>query len=81
MTGVEMQPIKSLNGTFEGNGYTISNLTLSGEAETGYSAPNVGLALIARLSGTVQNLQMDNVQITSNSKSKIYAGAIVGMID
>lgn len=81
MTGVEMQPIKSLNGTFEGNGYTISNLTLSGEAETGYSAPNVGLALIARLSGTVQNLQMDNVQITSNSKSKIYAGAIVGMIE
>ena len=28
MSGVVMHPIKSLNGTFEGNGYTISNLTL-----------------------------------------------------
>lgn len=80
MSDKTMKPIKSLNGTFEGNGYTISNLTLSGEAETGYSAPNVGLGLIAQLNGTVQNLKMENVQISSNSTSKIYAGAIVGMI-
>lgn len=76
-----MEPIKSLNGTFEGNGYTISNLTLSGEAtSTTWDAPNVGLGLIAKLNGTVQNLKMENVQISSNSTSKIYAGAIVGMI-
>ena len=81
MNGVTMQPIKSLNGTFEGNGYTISNLTLSGEAGTSWDTPNVGLGLIAKLDGTVQNLKMDNVQITSKSKSKIYAGAIVGMIE
>ena len=80
MNGVTMQPIKSLNGMFEGNGYTISNLTLSGEAGTGLQDPNVGLGLIAQLNGSVQNLKMDNVQISSNSKSKIYAGAIVGMI-
>ena len=80
MSGVVMHPIKSLNGTFEGNGYTISNLTLSGEAGTGWQDPNVGLGLIAQLNGSVQNLKMDNVQISSNSKSKIYAGAIVGMI-
>ena len=81
MSGTTMQPIKSLKGTFEGNGHTISNLTLSGEAGTRWDAPNVGLGLIAQLNGTVQNLKMDNVQITSNSKSKIYAGAIVGMIE
>ena len=81
MSDTAMEPIKSLNGTFEGNGYTISNLTLSGEAENGWDAPNVGLGLIAQLNGSVQNLKMDNVQITSNSKSKIYAGAIVGMIE
>lgn len=80
MSDTAMEPIKSLNGTFEGNGYTISNLTLSGEAGTGWQDPNVGLGLIAQLNGSVQNLKMDNVQITSNSKSKIYAGAIVGMI-
>lgn len=80
MSGKAMEPIKSLNGTFEGNGYTISNLTLSGEAGTGWQDPNVGLGLLAQLNGTVQNLKLENVQITSNSKSKIYAGAIVGMI-
>ena len=54
-----MEPIKSLNGTFEGNGYTISNLTLSGEAtSTTWDAPNVGLGLIAKLKGTVQNFKM-----------------------
>ena len=82
MNGVTMQPIKSLNGMFEGNGYTISNLTLSGEAtSTTWDAPNVGLGLIAQLNGTVQNLKLENVQITSSSTSKIYAGAVVGMIE
>ena len=81
MSDKTMKPIKSLNGTFEGNGYTISNLTLSGEAENGWDAPNVGLGLIAQLNGTVQNLKMENVQISSNSTRKIYAGAIVGMIE
>ena len=79
MSGKAMEPIKSLNGTFEGNGYTISNLTLSGEAGTRYQDPNVGLGLLAQLNGSVQNLKMENVQITSNSKSGIYAGAIVGI--
>lgn len=82
MSDTAMEPIKSLNGTFEGNGYTISNLTLSGEAtSTTWDAPNVGLGLIAQLNGTVQNLKLENVQISSNSTSKIYAGAIVGMIE
>ncbi len=81
MSGVVMQPIKSLNGTFEGNGYTISGLTLSGEAGNGWDAPNVGLGLIAKLNGTVQNLKMENVQISSNSTSKIYAGAVVGIVE
>lgn len=81
MSGKAMEPIKSLNGTFEGNGYTISNLTLSGEAENGWDAPNVGLGLIAKLNGTVQNLKMENVQISSNSTSKIYAGAVVGIVE
>ena len=81
MSGKAMEPIKSLNGTFEGNGYTISNLTLSGEAGTRYQDPNVGLGLLAQLNGSVQNLKMENVQISSNSTSKIYAGAVVGIVE
>lgn len=77
MTGVEMKPIKSLNGTFEGNGYTISNLELNSAVKVDDYVNATGL--IAKLNGTVQNLKMENVQITSNSKSGIYAGAIVGI--
>ena len=58
MSDTAMEPIKSLNGTFEGNGYTISNLTLSGEAGARWQDPNVGLGLIAKLNGTVQNLKL-----------------------
>lgn len=77
MNGVEMKPIKSLNGTFEGNGYTISNLTLNSAVKVDEYTNATGL--IAKLNGSVQNLKMENVQITSNSKSGIYAGAIVGI--
>lgn len=81
MSVTDMEPIKSLKGTFEGNGYTISNLSLSGEAQgTGWNAPDVGLGLIAQLDGTVQNVKVDNVTISSNSKSKVYAGSIVGLV-
>ena len=81
MSGTAMEPIKRLKGTFEGNGYTVSNLSLSGEAGSSWKDPNVGLGLIALLDGTVQNLKVDNVKITSSSKSKIYAGAIVGLVE
>lgn len=80
MSGTAMEPIKSLKGTFEGNGYTISNLSLSGDKGTGWDAPDVGLGLIAQLDGTVQNVKVDNVTISSNSKSKVYAGSIVGLV-
>ena len=81
MSVTDMEPIKSLKGTFEGNGYTISNLSLSREAQgTGWNAPDVGLGLIAQLDGTVQNVKVDNVTISSNSKSKVYAGSIVGLV-
>lgn len=81
MSGTAMEPIKRLKGTFEGNGYTVSNLSLSGEAGSSWKDPNVGLGLIALLDGTAQNLKVDNVKITSSSKSKIYAGAIVGLVE
>lgn len=48
MSGVDMQPIKSLTGSFFGNGYIISNLTIetAGNSES-------GVALIGALKGTV----------------------------
>lgn len=74
MNGVEMQPIKSLNGTFEGNGYTISGLTLD-------SAVDNAIGLIAKLEGEVRNLKLDAVNVALTSASWTYAGTLVGKID
>ena len=74
MNGVEMKPIKSLNGTFEGNGYTISGLTLD-------SAVDNAIGLIAKLEGEVRNLKLDAVNVALTSASWTYAGTLVGKID
>lgn len=82
MKDVSMEPIKSLTGTFEGNGYTISNLQISGDGSGNFYSP-MGLGLIATLSGDVQNLQIDNISISSDestSKGGIFAGAIAGIV-
>lgn len=69
-----MEPIKSLNGTFEGNGYTISGLTLD-------SAVDNAIGLIAKLEGEVRNLKLDAVNVALTSASWTYAGTLVGKID
>ncbi len=77
MSGTSMEPIQELDGVFEGNGYAIANLSLSGEAGT--NAPNLGL--IGSLKGEVRNLQVLNVSISTSSIRNVYAGAIAGLID
>lgn len=74
MNDVAMRPIKSLNGTFEGNGYTISGLTLD-------SAVDNAIGLIAKLEGEVRNLKLDAVNVALTSASWTYAGTLVGKID
>lgn len=74
MSGKAMEPIKSLNGTFEGNGYTISGLTLD-------SAVDNAIGLIAKLEGEVRNLKLDAVNVALTSASWTYAGTLVGKID
>lgn len=74
MSGVVMQPIKSLNGTFEGNGYTISNLTLSG------STQDQAFGLIAQLEGSIRNLQLVDVQVKPEATKTVYGGALAGSI-
>lgn len=72
MTGVDMEPIKSLTGCFDGGGYTISNLSL-----TGGNYANTGL--IRQLDGSIINLIVDNASITSIGKGN-NAGILVGVI-
>ena len=71
----------AFNGIFEGNGYTISNLTVVPSSISG-SANTYGAGLFSKLSGgTVQNLKLKDVtvDITSLGNSgKVYIGGIAG---
>lgn len=65
---VTSYPGISFHGTFDGQGYTISNLTASDNAK-GYAAAG----LFGSLMGTVENVTLKNVNIRSTH----YAGAVV----
>lgn len=80
MTGRPMTPIKALIGLFEGNGYTISNLSISGEIPGRDYGP-AGAGLIAFLSGTVQNLTLDHFSISGSTGTNAAVGAFAGLVD
>lgn len=72
MSETEMTPIKSLTGTFNGQGYVISGLTLTGQAG-GYSRDKKYTALIGTLnSGTVKNLKLDNITVSADTRTADY---------
>ncbi len=70
LNGEEWTPIKSYVGSFDGRGYTISNLTINSEdAYQGlFSSVN---------GGSVSNLIVDNPQVKSGGN---YTGAICGYL-
>lgn len=69
------------NGTFDGQGYTISNMTINVDAVT---ENNVGLFSTLNTSAVVKNVNMTGVDITLNnngtdsSNSQCRAGSIAG---
>ncbi len=67
------QPLPSLSGTFDGNGYTISNMKI-----TDSSLDNVGLFQSIGSTGVVKNLKLDNVTIEANNQNK-QVGTIAGI--
>ena len=69
MSGTAMTPIKSLKGCFNGDGHTISNLTLKG------GTGNTGL--IGELNGSVINLKISNISITDIGNNN-QVGALAG---
>lgn len=74
MTGVSMSPIVKLyDGTFDGNGHTISNLTLSGSSHIG---------LFAELSSyvTITGLTLKDCTIINTSGKYAGIGTLVGKI-
>ncbi len=57
-TDIEFTPIATFDGTFDGNGKTISNLTFSTTNDNG--------GIFAENSGTIKNLTASKVTITQN---------------
>ncbi len=73
--GVEVDPMftttaKQFEGGLDGNGYTISNFTIT--SNTQYNG------LFGVNSGTIHDLTIENVSITSSRTSTMYTGLLVG---
>ena len=75
LAGEEWTPITSLIGYLDGDGHTISGLTLKGG-----SYANTGL--IGELNGSIVNLNLDNVTIIGNATDYgSSVGSLVGKIE
>ena len=76
LTGTEWTPIPGFAGTFDGNGKTITGLTINQP-----STNNVGLFASIEDVGTVKNLKLDKVIVTANSNVGAIAGENRGTIE
>ncbi len=76
LTGTEWTPIPDFIGTFDGNGKTITGLTINQP-----STDNVGLFASIEDEGTVKNLKLDEVNIAAYSNVGAVAGQNKGTIE
>ena len=74
--GSNWTPIQGYAGTFDGNGKTITGLTINQSA-----TDNVGLFASIAEGGTVKNLKLDDVDITAGSNVGAVAGLNRGTIE
>lgn len=75
MKNVSMQPIKEFaDGTFDGDGHTISNLTISA------ASGNAGLFAETNSSTVFKNIILHNVSVTLTGGSSAGVGGLIGKI-
>lgn len=75
MENVSMQPIKEFaDGTFDGAGHTISNLTISA------ASGNAGLFAETNSSTVFKNIVLHNVSVTLTGGSYAGVGGLIGKI-
>ena len=78
MSGIQMQPIASFDGEFNGDGYKISNLTISAETSEGYMSSGAGL--FAQFSGTASNVVFENPAVTLEKGNQTGVAVLAGLI-
>ena len=72
MSETAMTPIKSLKGCFNGDGKTISNLTLVGQTGGGAWAQKY-TALIGTLNGgSIKNLKLEKISVSADTNTANY---------
>lgn len=72
MNNAEWTPVANFSGTFDGQGYTISNMAIkAGVPATGFVGTNAG---------TLKNLTFDNVSYEASSASGLFVGMNNGAI-
>ncbi len=85
MTGYDFVPIGTYDnpftGAFNGNGYTISNITINQSFDEDNNTYYVGMFGYSR--GFIANLNLENVNISisSSGDSFLYVGALAGRTD
>ena len=75
MTGQTMQPIKKFSsGTFDGQGHTISGLTIAA------SSGNTGLFAETGSGAVIQGIVLQDANVSLSSGSYVGVGALVGKV-
>jgi len=72
LSGTQWIPLKGFKGVFDGNGYKITDFTISADGDAGFFVSN---------SGTIQNLTLADFTMyvsTQNTHVNFNAGALVG---
>ena len=79
LSGVSWTPFDLTNCFFNGNGHTISNLTIS---SPNYTSGNYGhTGLFARVNANILNLNLKNVNINITSSDRtLYIGGLAGVL-
>lgn len=75
LNGIEWAPLGDYDipylGNFDGNGHTISNLTIT-------SGDSIYNGLFGKVSGNIENLTLTNVSISVENEFITYVGALAG---
>jgi hypothetical protein len=81
LSGMNWVPIENFSGNFDGQGYVIENLTISGDIQN--SMP-VGLFGRIVYPSSINNIGLENMNIDVNfvsSSSGVYVGGLCGLMD